>query len=105
MEVSLHSRLPPVEHVLRATHHHLAIARKALAGESGCGEAALPTPELALAGDQTISEHGGDVPPQEIVLDEIAVLFHEDGLDQLRGVDQEGRPCPQLEGNDITVLA
>src|SRR5215213_9426381 len=61
-------------------------------------------PEIAFAGQETVSKYGSNLPPEEAVLDEVAVIFDENVLDQVWITDKKHGPRAETEGNNIAVL-
>ena len=105
MDVALFLGAPACEHLLRLRHHHPAVGGDALAVEGGLGQPALAQPEVALAGEQAVSEDGVHVAPEEAVLLELRVARDEHVLDQIGVVDQAGGMAGQAQADHVAVAA
>ena len=99
-----HLLRPPLrEHLLRLRHHHRAVGGDAVPVEGGLGEAPLPEPEVALAGQEAVAENGVHVAPEEAVLHELRAARDEHALDDVWMVDQAGRLAAEAHGHDVAV--
>src|SRR5258708_20907996 len=72
--------------------------------KSGLGQPPLPQPEVALAGEQSISEEAL-VRAQDAALDEFARLIYEHFLDVVRVVDVVHAKLVEAHRHDIPVFA
>jgi len=104
MKITLLTDLPPGEHPLRLSDHHLAVAGKPLTCEGRSREAALAMPEVTFACQETVAEHSRDLTPEEAVLDEVAVILDEHVFNKLGITDQKHGPCAETQSDDITVI-
>jgi hypothetical protein len=104
MKITLLPDLPPGEHPLSLSDHHLAVAGKTVACEGGSREAALAVPEVTFTRQKTFAEHSRDLPPEEAVLDEVAVILDEHVFNKLGITDQKHGPCAETQSDDIAVF-
>jgi len=104
MQITLLPDFPPPRYLLRMADHHVAIAGKPLTCESWGSKAALAVPEIALAGQEPLAKNSRNLTPEDAVFDEIAVVFHENGLNTIKVTDQKQRPSAKTHLNNIIIL-
>src|SRR5262249_47318212 len=84
--------------------HQIAERRDLLAVEGRLHELPLGTPELALAGQQSLTERELRL-TQTVVLDEPAVLVDEYFLDEVGVVGEQDALRPESGRHEVTILA
>jgi len=104
MKITLFPDFPPAEQLPRMADHHLAIAGKPLTRKSWGSKTALAVPEIAFACQETLAEDSTHLTPEDTVLDKIAVVFDENGLNEIRVTDQKYGPRAKTHRNNIPVL-
>ena len=97
-------RPPFVQDLLGGVDHDRGVGRDALAGEGRLDQAALPQPEIALAGQQALAQDQRRH-PQGKVLDVILVIVKENGLNVLGIADKVDAPRPEAQRDNIAIIA
>ena len=81
-----------LEHALGRLHHGATVAVHPRRSKSRCCQTPLLVPEPPLAGEQSLTEDGFDMAPEEAVLGEVLVVLDQDVFDQFGMIEEDGRP-------------
>ena len=95
---------PAVHHPLGGRDHGLGVARDPLAVKCRLNEPPAAAPGLALARQQAVAqEKAGE--SERPVLDEVAILCHQDLLDKVGMAEQDGPDGTEPQGDEVAVAA
>jgi len=94
--------VPRFEHLGSRGHHDAAVFGEAGRLKGGGNELSLTAPEIALGGDQPITQHRL-VHPQSEVFDEVLRFLNEHLFDQARAVEKQDGPVNDAEPHDVAV--